>query len=61
MILCVALMFRYSFDMEAEAKQIENAVRDVLESGIRTADLGGKASTTEVGDAIVAALKKILS
>lgn len=58
MILCVALMFRYSFDMEAEAKRIEDAVREVLESGIRTADLGGNASTTEVGDAVVAVLKK---
>lgn len=57
MILCVAMMFRYSFNMEEEAKKIENAVRDVLESGIRTGDLRGKASTVEVGDAIVAALK----
>lgn len=58
MILCVALMFRFSFDMEAEAKQIEDAVRVVLDSGIRTPDLGGKAGTQEVGDAIVAELKR---
>lgn len=57
MILCVAMMFRYSFDMEAEAKKIEDAVRQVLESGIRTGDLRGKASTVEMGDAIVSALK----
>lgn len=56
MILCVALMFRYSLDMESEAKRIEDAVRQVLDSGIRTPDLGGKAGTREVGDAIVAAL-----
>lgn len=56
MILCVALMFRYSLDMENEAKRIEDAVRRVLDSGIRTPDLGGKAGTKEVGDAIVAAL-----
>lgn len=57
MILCVALMFRYSLNMEAEAQRIENAVRTVLDSGNRTGDLGGKASTSEVGDAIVAALQ----
>lgn len=56
MILCVALMFRYSLNMEKEARRIEDAVRTVLDSGIRTADLGGKATTIEVGDAIVAAL-----
>ena len=44
MILCVALMFRYSLNMEAEAQRIENAVRTVLDSGIRTGDLGGKAA-----------------
>ena len=43
--------------MEAEARQIEAAVRKVLDAGIRTGDLGGKATTSEVGDAIVAALK----
>ena len=58
MILCVALMFRFSFDMEAEAKQVEDAVRTVLDSGNRTPDLGGKAGTREVGDAIVAELKR---
>ena len=56
MILCVALMFRYSLSMDSEAKKIEDAVRKVLDSGIRTPDLGGKAGTKEVGDAIVAAL-----
>ncbi|KAL3433215.1 hypothetical protein BDV09DRAFT_112989 [Aspergillus tetrazonus] len=57
MILCVALMFRYSFNMEAEARQIENAVRTVLDKGIRTSDLGGSTGTREFGDAVVAALK----
>jgi 3-isopropylmalate dehydrogenase len=57
MILCVALMFRYSLDMETEAQQIEKAVQVVLDAGIRTPDLRGKSGTNEVGDAIVAALQ----
>ncbi|KAH8703083.1 Isopropylmalate dehydrogenase-like domain-containing protein [Talaromyces proteolyticus] len=61
MILCVALMFRYSFDMEKEAKQIEDAVRNVLEAGVRTGDLRGTATTKEFGDAVVAELEKIAS
>ncbi|KAK4865510.1 hypothetical protein LT330_009298 [Penicillium expansum] len=56
MILCVALMFRYSLSMEDEARRVEDAVRKVLDSGLRTPDLGGKAGTKEVGDAIVSAL-----
>lgn len=50
-------MFRYSFNMEIEARQIEDAVRAVLDKGIRTPDLGGKSGTKEFGDAVVAALK----
>lgn len=56
MILCVALMFRYSLNMEGEARRVEDAVRKVLDSGLRTPDLGGKMGTKEVGDAIVNAL-----
>lgn len=56
MILCVALMFRYSLNMEDEARRVEDAVRKVLDTGIRTPDLRGKAGTKEVGDAIVSAL-----
>lgn len=57
MILCVALMFRYSFNMEDEAKLVEEAVRHTLDSGIRTGDLGGKSSTKDIGDAIVSYLR----
>lgn len=44
--------------MEAEARRVEDAVRTVLDAGIRTPDLGGKAGTKEVGDAIVRVLKE---
>lgn len=61
-ILSAAMMLRYSLNMEREANVIELAVRRVLDSdelngwGIRTKDLGGSASTTEIGDAIVRAV-----
>lgn len=60
-ILSAAMMLRYSFDLEAEAKAIEAAVDDVLVGGIRTFDIvpeGGTAvGCAGMGDAIVAALE----
>ena len=38
-ILAAAMMLRYSFDMEAEAACIENAVSAALDEGYRTADI----------------------
>ena len=38
-ILSAAMMLRYSFDMEKEAKAIENAVSLFLDKGYRTADI----------------------
>lgn len=38
-ILSVAMMLRYSFNLEEEAVAIENAVSEVLEEGHRTADI----------------------
>ncbi len=38
-ILSVAMMLRWSFQLEAEAAAIEKAVSDVLHGGARTADL----------------------
>ncbi|ORZ31678.1 3-isopropylmalate dehydrogenase, partial [Catenaria anguillulae PL171] len=59
-ILSVAMMFRYSLDMAWEADLVEEAVRKTIEAGITTADIGGKASTAEVGDAIVAEMQSML-
>jgi len=56
MILSAAMMLRLSFGLEAEAATIERAVDSVITGGTRTADLGGSASTTSFGDAVVAAL-----
>jgi 3-isopropylmalate dehydrogenase len=60
MILSVAMMLRYSFNLPKEAQKVEDAVRDVLDAGLRTADLGGKTSTKEMGDACAKALEEIL-
>jgi 3-isopropylmalate dehydrogenase len=59
-ILSAAMMLRYSLGRTAEAARVEAAVRKVLKSGLRTADIytAGlrKAGTEEMGDAVVAAL-----
>jgi 3-isopropylmalate dehydrogenase len=59
-ILSVAMMLRYTFGDEASAQRIENAVRKVLQQGIRTGDIWQeglrKVSCTVMGDAVVAAL-----
>lgn len=58
-ILSLAMLLRHSLGREAEAERIERAVIKVLGSTIRGADLGGDASTAEIGDAIVRALLTI--
>ena len=60
-ILSFAMALRYSFDQGDEATRLENAIEKVLADGLRTADLlgpegGSPISTTEMGDAILAAL-----
>lgn len=60
-ILSFAMALRYSFDMGEDAARVEQAVETVLANGLRTADLlgpegGTPVSTSEMGDAILAAL-----
>lgn len=60
MILSVGMMLRHSLQQAAAADAVEGAVRDVLEQGLRTADLasGGEAvGTARMGDAVVDALE----
>lgn len=59
-ILSVAMMCRYSLQLPKEADAIEAAVKNVIDAGLRTKDLGGSAGTKEVGDAVVAELVKVL-
>ena len=59
-ILSAALMLRYSLGQPQAAERIERAVSNVLQSGLRTADIHTagtrKVGTQEMGDAVVAAL-----
>jgi len=52
-ILSTAMMLRYSLKLEAEASSIETAVDEVISSGCRTTDLGGKLSTRQMADEII--------
>lgn len=57
-ILSAAMMLRYSFDLTKEADAIEKAVDNLLDSGLRTADLVGNSgvaplSTTQVTEEIL--------
>lgn len=55
-ILSVAMMLRYSFELETEAQTIENAVLATLEQGYRTYDIMAegktKVGTKEMGELI---------
>jgi len=53
MILSVAMMLRHGFAMESEAAAVESAVDRALEEGLRTADLGGTATTEEATKAVL--------
>lgn len=60
-VLSFAMALRYSFDQGDEAARLEAAIETVLANGARTADLmgpegGTPMSTSDMGDAIVAAL-----
>ena len=61
-ILSFAMALRYSFNLGDEAQRLETAVEKTLASGIRTPDLlqaegAAPATTSEVGDAVIANLE----
>jgi 3-isopropylmalate dehydrogenase len=55
-ILSAAMMLRHSLGLAEAADRVEAAVAAALATGVRTADLGGAASTAQMGDAVLAAL-----
>ena len=56
-ILSVAMMLKYSFNLNEESLSIENSIEEVLSEGYRTHDLEGsenkKLSTSEMGNKII--------
>lgn len=61
-ILSAAMMLRYSFDLDDEAKTIEDAVRKVLSEGYRTVDIYSdgteKVNCSQMGDLIIRSISK---
>lgn len=55
-ILSLSMLLRYSLERADLADRIDAAVSKVLDSGLRTADIGGNASCSDMGDAVVNAL-----
>ena len=59
-ILSVAMLLRYTFNLEEAAQRVEGAVKKVLAQGFRTGDIyepgTNKVGTKEMGDAVLAAL-----
>ena len=60
-ILSFAMALKYSLNLDKEANNLEKAVQDVLDDGLRTKDILTKGmkevSTIEMGDAIISKLK----
>ncbi|KAK6403869.1 3-isopropylmalate dehydrogenase [Oleoguttula sp. CCFEE 5521] len=60
-ILSVSMMLRYSFQQPELAAKVDEAVKNVIDNGVRTKDIGGTAGTKEVGDAVAEELAKLLT
>jgi 3-isopropylmalate dehydrogenase len=62
-VLSFAMLLRYSFDMEEDARMIERACEGVLASGLRTADVMApgcaKVGTHVMGEAVLRELDKL--
>src|SRR5258707_6859687 len=59
-ILALAMLFRYSLNLEREAQAVEKAVDHVLGNGYRTRDIAGTGpsiGTAEMGTRVIAALE----
>jgi 3-isopropylmalate dehydrogenase len=53
MLLSAAMMLRHALGMQDAASALESAVDRALESGLRTADLGGNATTEQAMRAVL--------
>lgn len=52
-ILSAAMLLRHSLGLHREAEAVEAAVARTLDAGLRSADLGGRATTAEVTEAVL--------
>ena len=63
MLLSFAMLLRYSFDLDDDARLIESAVKNVLNAGKRTADIAApgteRVSTRAMGEAVLAELDRL--
>ncbi|KAG5369003.1 3-isopropylmalate dehydrogenase [Yarrowia sp. C11] len=59
-ILSAAMMLKFSLNMKSAGDAVEAAVKESVEAGITTADIGGSSSTSEVGDFIANKVKELL-
>ena len=57
MFLSAAMMLRHGLGLEDEAAALESAVDRALDDGLRTPDLGGKATTAEATRAVLGHLR----
>lgn len=60
MILSVSMMLKYSLCEPGLAGAVDEAVKNAIEKGATTRDIGGTLSTSEVGDAVAKELETIL-
>lgn len=60
MLLSLGMMFKYSLQQPELSKKVDEAIRNVIEAGIMTKDIGGSAKTSEVGDAVAKELAALL-
>jgi len=62
-LLSFAMMLRYSLDLDQDADLVETAVKNVLATGMRTADIAAPdsdvISTSAMGEVIVAELDRL--
>lgn len=56
-ILSAAMLLRYSFGLETEAKDVENAVNAVLDAGWRTGDIAGDVEAVKAAGKLVGTKK----
>jgi 3-isopropylmalate dehydrogenase len=53
MFLSAAMMLKHGLGLESEAAAVESAVQRALDTGLRTPDLGGDASTGQASRAVL--------